>query len=257
MNARRLALLTALLLTALPGATHGAAGEPSAGLAALAGERLVYRVRWGVLSVATAALEVEPGEGGTVVLRATARTLGWIDPVYPVRDLVESTVDIVTLLPLGFHKSTKEGHGKPQLVDVRFDPAARTATRVTAGVAGEPLALPASYQDPLSCIYAYRALAPGADGEVIFQVTDGKRLIAGAFREVGRERLRTRAGAFDAVIVEPAVEGLGGVFRQSRKAKLRIWFTDDARRRPLRFYTEVAVGSFSMELVRIEELSDP
>ena len=86
-----------------------------------------------------------------------------------------------------------------------------------------------------------------------FEVTDGKRVIAGAFREVGRERLRTPAGEFATVVVEPTIEGLGGVFRKSKKAKLRIWFTDDAWRRPVRFYSEVAVGSFTMELTRLQE----
>ena len=35
---------------------------------------------------------------------------------------------------------------------------------------------------------------------------------------------------------------------KSPKKKLRIWFTDDAWRRPVRFYSEVAVGSFTTEL---------
>ena len=50
----------------------------------------------------------------------------------------------------------------------------------------------------------------------------------------------------------PSSASLGGVFRESKKAKLRIWFTDDAWRRPVRFYSEVAVGSFTMELNRME-----
>ena len=62
--------------------------------------------------------------------------------------------------------------------------------------------------------------------------------------------MRTPAGVFDTVVVEPTIEGVGGVFRKSRKAKLRIWFTDDGRRMPVRFSTEVAVGRFTMELDR-------
>ena len=112
---------------------------------------------------------------------------------------------------------------------------------------------PDEFQDPLSCIYAYRVLAVGADSEVTFEVTDGKRVIAGAFREVGRERLQIPAGEFDTVVVEPTIEGLGGIFRKSKKAQLRIWLTDDAWRRPVRFYSEVAVGSFTMELTRLQQ----
>ncbi len=229
------------------------AGDPTSGLAALAGERLEYRVRWGVLTVARAVLEVEAVPEGAVLLRATARTRGWIDPIYPVRDLVESTVEVAKMRPLRFHKRTKEGHGRTEVVEVEFDHQAGLARYVEAGEPREPLPLPAEYQDPLSSIYAYRMLAAGADGVVAFDVTDGKRVIAGAFREVGRERLRTPAGEFDTVVVEPSIEGLGGVFRKSRKARLRIWLTDDAWRRPVRFYSEVAVGSFTMELTRLRE----
>ena len=244
-----------LLLAAL--AASAAAGEAGAGdgggggLAALAGERLEYRVRWGALTVARAALEVERAAGGTVVLRATARTRGWIDPIYPVRDLVESTVDAAELRPLRFHKRTKEGHGRPRVVDVEFDRAAGVARYVGDGQAREPLPLPERFQDPLSCIYAYRVLAPGGEGAVSLEVTSGKRLIAGEFREVGRERVRTPAGEFEAVVVEPTIDGLGGVFRKSKKARLRIWFTDDQLRLPVRFYSEVSVGSFTMELTRL------
>ena len=226
----------------------GPVGDTAIGLNALAGERLEYRVRWGMLSVARAVLEVEAAAEGFVVLRATAQTRGWIDPVYPVRDLVESTVAAAELRPLRFRKRTKEGHGRPEVVEVEFDEMAGLARYVKNGEARQPLPLPAGFQDPLSCIYAYRVSAADAAGEVGLEVTDGKRVVAGAFREVGRERVRTPAGEFDAVIVEPTIEGLGGVFRRSKKAKLRIWFTDDVWRRPVRFYSEVAVGSFTMEL---------
>ncbi len=246
------ALALALAASAL-GAAGTATEERPAGLAALAGERLEYRVRWGMLGVARAALEVERAPEGAVLLRATVRTRGWIDPLYPVRDLVESTVEPAGLRPLRFFKRTREGHGKPVEVTVEFDHGSGVARYVEDGVPRPPLTLPGEFQDPLSCIYAYRMLAPGAGGEVALQVTDGKRLIPGVFREVGRERLRTPAGSFETVVVEPTIEGLGGVFRRSEKKTLRMWFTDDELRRLVRIYSEVAVGSFTMELTRFED----
>lgn len=245
------------LAVAAPGAPATAADAPDAGLAALAGERLEYRVRWGLLGVARAALEVERAPEGAMVLRATARTRAWIDPLYPVRDLVESTVDPAGLRPLRFFKRTREGHGERQEVTVEFDTGAGVARYLENGAPRPPLPLPGAFQDPLSCIYAYRMLASGAAGEVALEVTDGKRVVAGAFREVGRERVRTPAGSFETVVVEPTIEGLGGVFRRSKKKELRIWFTDDALRRPVRFYSEVAVGSFTMELIRQREGEEP
>ena len=255
------AFLGALLLTTAaatpPVAAESRPQAPLAGPGAPAGERLEYRVRWGLLAVARASLEVEAAPEGRLVLRAAARTRGWIDPIYPVRDLVESTVEAATLRPLRFFKRTKEGHGRPREVAVEFDAEAAVARYVRDGEERQPFALPEKFQDPLSCIYAYRARAPGAGGVVELVVTDGKRLVVGEFREVGRERLRTPAGEFDTVVVEPTIEGIGGVFRKSRKAELRIWFTDDDYRRPVRFYTEVAVGSFTMELTALSGAPTP
>jgi hypothetical protein len=205
-----------------------------------------------VLRVATAELEVEAAMEGAVVLRATARTWGWIDPIYPVRDLVESTVLAAELRPLRFFKRTKEGHGRPEVTEVEFDHEEGVARYSKDGEPREPLVLPATFQDPLSCLYAYRVLAAGAGVDLAFEVTDGKRIISGAFREVGRERVTTPAGEFDTIVVAPAIEGLGGVFRKSKKAQVRIWLTDDVWRRPIRFYSEVAVGSFTMELTRLQ-----
>jgi hypothetical protein len=254
MGSRRLVGIVCLLAVALPAqAAERPVEARPAGLEQLVGERLEYRVRWGALRVARVVLEVESAAPGVVLLRATARTRGWIDPLYPVRDRVESTVEAARLRPLRFFKRTKEGHGRAEVVEVEFDHAAGVALYAAAGVPRQPLPLPAEVQDPLSCIYAYRSLAANAGGAVTFEVTDGKRVIAGVFREVGRERVRTPAGEFGTIVVVPEIEGLGGVFRKSRKKRLRIWFTDDASRRPVRFHSEVAVGSFTMELTRLQD----
>ena len=243
-----LVLAAALWLCPWPAPAQGRALE----LAALAGERLEYRVRWGALPVARAALEVAAGAGGTVVLRAEARSLGWVDLFYPVRDRVESTVRAAELRPLQFVKSTKEGFGRPERVEVEFDHGAGLARYTENGASRPALVLPREFHDPLSCLYAYRVLAGGGAGVVSLAVTDGKKVLPGTFRELRRERVATPAGEFDAVVVEPRIEGIGGVFRDRKASRLLIWFTDDVWRRPLRFYAELPVGSFTMELSKLE-----
>jgi hypothetical protein len=242
---RRLVRLGAALWAC---AAFAAPAEPAPGLAKLAGERLEYRVRWGALPVARAALEVAAGEEGTIVLRAEAKSRGWVDLVYPVRDRVESTVLAAELRPLRYAKSTKEGFGRRDEVEVVFDHPAGLARYVENGEPWPPLVVPEEFQDPLSCLYAYRVLAAGGAAVVELEVTDGRKVLTGSFRELRRERVTTPAGEFAAIVVEPAIEGLGGVFRKRKKNKLLIWFTDDAERRPVRIYSEVAVGSFTMEL---------
>jgi hypothetical protein len=53
-------------------------------------------------------------------------------------------------------------------------------------------------------------------------------------------------------LVEPDLKHVGGVFKKSKNAKLRIWVTADARRIPVKIESEVIVGSFVGELVSAE-----
>ena len=68
----------------------------------------------------------------------------------------------------------------------------------------------------------------------------------------GREEVRVPAGTFRTIRIEPHIEKIGGVFAKSPGARLFIWVTDDAWRRPVKMESEVAVGSFIAELTRID-----
>ena len=57
---------------------------------------------------------------------------------------------------------------------------------------------------------------------------------------------------YDTYLVIPDLEHVGGVFEKSREAKVRIWVTADERRIPVRFESEVIVGSFIAELIAFE-----
>jgi hypothetical protein len=52
--------------------------------------------------------------------------------------------------------------------------------------------------------------------------------------------------------VEPNLEHIGGVFKKSKDAKLKIWVTADSRRIPVKIKSKVAVGSFVGELMSVE-----
>lgn len=222
--------------------------EPPPTLSSLAGERLEFKVRWGVLPAAKASLEVLDAGNGRLRLKARARTRAYIDAVFPVRDRIESIVLLPGPRVLRFQRDTREGWGDSRHVDVIFDPELGTAKYFRDGEHRKTLLVPPGIQDPLSVFYAYRTLDLPADEDAYLDITDGKKIVTGVVKILGRERVKTPAGSFATVIVEPMIEGIGGVFKKSPGARILIWLTDDAWRRPVKLQSEVIVGAFTAEL---------
>ncbi len=57
---------------------------------------------------------------------------------------------------------------------------------------------------------------------------------------------------YDTYLLEPEIEHIGGVFKKSKNANLKLWVTADNRRFPVRVESQLSVGSFVGELISIE-----
>ena len=245
---KKASLWLVLSLLALPRVTAGA-DYPPPELADLVGERLEFRLKWQGISAADATLEVMGGEKGQILFRATARTVGLADFLYPVRSQIDSTVWLDGFRAEKYVKTGKEGRGDEQDVEeLEFDLEGGLAFLSEDGEAREPVEVPEDVKDPFSAFYAFRVGEPGPDGVLELTITDGKRVKVGQVRIVGRERVKTPAGTFDTVKIAPDIEGLGGVFKKSPGATLFIWVTDDEWRRPVMLRSKVSVGSFTARL---------
>jgi len=240
-----------LALTLLWPAVAAVALAPPPPLEALRGESLEFRIRWGLIPAGTATLEVLGAGDGLLKLRVQARTLPYIDTIYPVRDQVESTVRPPDLRLLRYFKRAKEGRGDTREDEVLFDPESGVARSFRDGDPRKELLVPAGVQDPLSCFYRYRTLELPDDEVARIDITDGKKLVTGTVSILARELVETPAGTFRTVLVEPHIEGIGGIFRKSPGARVLIWLTDDRCRRPVKLQSEVVVGSFTAELEKI------
>lgn len=234
------------------GAACGAhALEPPPTLQSLVGERLEFRVRWGVIPAASASLEVLDVGHGKIKLRALARTTAVVHAIYPVRDQIDSTVSLPDGRVSRYFKTSREGWGRTRRVEVLFDPVVGTSRYFRDEAFQRLLLVPRGVQDPLSSFYAYRTRQAPLDGEVTLDITDGKKLVTGVTAVRGREVVETPAGRFHTVRIEPMIEGIGGVFKKSPGARLFIWLTDDRWRRPVKMQSKVVVGHFTAELVKI------
>ena len=87
-------------------------------------------------------------------------------------------------------------------------------------------------------------------GRTILPTCDGKR-----FREVVVEtgkvqNIRVPFGNFKVVGTSPELKNLSGVFKKSPDGMLRVWYSTDYRRIPIRISSKVVVGSFTASLVK-------
>jgi hypothetical protein len=217
----------------------------------LIGERLEFSVRWGLLRVASAVLEVESTGDGQITFRATARTRSIVEALYPVRDLVESTVWLPDMRVDRYLKQGRTGRKEERRVEIIFDVENGLAQYTKNGEARDPIEVPPGVQDPLSGLYAFRTLEVNDEQNIELDVTDGKKVTRGRLTVIGREQITTPAGTFNTVVIEPSLEGIGGVFETSPNAKATIWVTEDEWRRPVKLKGKVSVGSFTAVLVDV------
>ncbi|MCU0573586.1 MAG: DUF3108 domain-containing protein [Syntrophobacteraceae bacterium] len=215
------------------------------------GEKLTYELSWEFLPAGTARLEVSPVEeygGGTAHhFVMTVETNAVIDRFYMVRDRLESYTDRPMKRSLLYRKKQREGRHRRD-IEVTFDWGRLQAEYSNFGKKQKPVAVVDGTFDPLSMLYAFR-LMPLAESTVVeIPVSDGKKSVMARVRVVGRERIGVNGREYGAYVLEPDLKDLGGVFRKSKGAKVRIWVTDDERRLPVKLTSRVAVGSFVAEL---------
>ena len=218
------------------------------------GEKLTFQVRWAFIPAGEAVLEVYPIEtmNGRKVYHfvLTARSYPVVDLIYKVRDRIDAYTD-EKLSHSILYKETKEGKRKKKVV-LSFDWEKGEAQRSNFGEKRAPVPIKPGTFDPLSVYYALRLHDLKENMELEKPLTDGKKWILGRARVVKREKVTVLSGTYDTYLVEPNLEHIGGVFKKSKDAKLKIWVTADARRIPVKIKSKVAVGSFVGELMSVE-----
>jgi hypothetical protein len=221
----------------------------------VSGEKIFYVIRWGIFDVGSATLEVtgpvirEGQKAWQIVL--TAQTNSFADKIFKVRDYNAVWVDENFTKPLYYVKNQNEGSTHREVV-VTFDWEKNKAQYSDKGVAHNPIdILPGSW-DPLAITYAVRAMDLSSATHISVPSTDGKKSTTTEINIGTPEIIRTPAGRFETIMLLPDTKDLGGVFRKSSDASIRLWFSNDNRHIPIRMASKVIVGSFVAEMVRVE-----
>ncbi|MEA3266434.1 MAG: DUF3108 domain-containing protein [Candidatus Fermentibacteria bacterium] len=213
------------------------------------GERLVFSVEYGIIKAGTATMSVTGpvDHGGLLAYRITAEASS--NPVFSsffeVRDVNEALLDIVQLHSLTFMKSIQEGEFSSS-EEMYFDQE--------AGYAYYPdeddpelaeMVIPPHALDVLSAFYYARTqeLEPGGIFHIDVHVDNDNYPLE--VRVMERERIRTRAGSFDCIQLQPVLRG-DGLFKQ--QGEIFIWVTDDERHMPVLMSASIIIGEITCML---------
>lgn len=225
------------------------------------GEKLEYRVHYGMLNAAEATMEI----GKNPVYRNNrpcykvdiwGRSVGLFDLITRINDNWGTYIDTAAIIPHGFYRILEEGrYRKFEYVD--FDHQKGEAiTTILDKKTKEPkekivTKVPENIQDMVSGYYFIRTLDFG-------KMTPGEIVTIDAFfdeerydfkiRYLGKESLKTKVGRFRCIVLQPLLPK-NGLF--TGEDAIKIWISDDANKIPLKVKASMFVGAVEIDIKRI------
>lgn len=221
------------------------------------GEKLIYRLTYGVFDAGEATLSVE--ETSKMVrgrklwkVKGIGKTISAFEWFYKVNDRYESYMDAEGMFPWLFIRRVNEG-GYIINQDYTFH---QHQNKVDNG-AGKKFDIPAMAQDMISSFYYARTIdyskAKVGDKFLVNIFLDDE-LYPAKIKYLGKEIIKTRRGKFRCLKFAPVVQE-GRVFNSEED--LTVWITDDANKIPIMARANLKVGSMKMHLVDWAGLSNP
>ena len=228
---------------------------------------LTYAVDWRVFQAGIATFQLDQQAGSAtgaaalpgatasapqLKIAATADTIGATTMLFPVVDKFQAGFDTRTGCSTGFSKQLQEGRRKVSS-DLTFDYAHgrqnQTERNLVKGTQKQlSAASPACVTDSLSAIF-YAASQPLVVGQRFgFPLADAMRTVTVTMKVEAKEEVKTPAGTFQTIRVEPTAEE--GVVRN--RGTIRIWYTDDPRHMPVMIQANLFWGTIIFRLQSFE-----
>jgi len=225
---------------------------PISGYVFPAKQTLTFTVDWRVFTGGTAVFHLEQ-QGDQLKVTASADTVGAVNMLFPVVDRFQSTVDTKTGCSEGFSKQVQEGRRKVSS-DLTFDYHAGKQTQVEKNLVKntqktQTSSIPACVTDSLSGIFyaASQRMVVGQDFG--FPLADAMRTVTVTMKVEAHEEIKTPAGTFQTVRVQPTAEE--GVVKN--RGNIWIWYTDDARHMPVQIRARLFWGTITFHLQDVQD----
>ena len=215
------------------------------------GEAYVYEVEWRLWKAGTATLRIEDaGTEHRVV--ASADSIGVAALLYTVHDRFEAFFDRKSFCSRNLTKQTEEGFRRFR-TSIRFDYSRRKSVLEETNLRSNQSKtvendIPDCVTDVISGIYYLGSQPLAPDATYSFPLNDGGRTTQVEARVEAREEVRTPAGSFQAIRVQP--RAASGVLKD--RGQVWIWYSDDAARIPVQMRARMFWGTLTFRLARID-----
>ncbi len=214
-------------------------------------QTLTYSVDWRVFPAATAVVHLE-ANGPSEHMTVNADTTGAINLLFHISDKFQSTFDREKGCTSEFDKQTVEGRrqinstlkldyarGKSILDEKNL--TSSQSKHIEANISG-------CLTDLLTGVF-YSSSQPLEVGKSFdLPVVDPVKTVVVTMKVEGREELKTPAGTFKTVRVEPTAEA--GIVKG--RGQIWIWYTDDDRHIPVQMRARSFWGTITLRLATIE-----
>jgi len=219
-----------------------------------AGERLDYDIGWSsYVTAGTATVTVQakkPSYGSLAYyIVAEGRPTPLLSKLYTLYYKSDTLVDVYSLLPQRGSLYVEEGR-RHRMKTTTFEQSARKAKYEvqTATHVQKDLVLPAFTQDALSALYVLRSIPMKPGDKFNMPVTDAGDVYKVQMQVGASEPIKTGLGTINGIKVTPLIAVPKGA---SPPRGIAMWFSNDARRLPLRIEAQLAVGKFTVTLRQV------
>jgi hypothetical protein len=208
------------------------------------GEKLEYRLYWGVIPVGTAKLWTERREEGGrryVALKGEAESNQVLKHIFPVRDEIESIVDPETFLPIRYVQKLKEGkHFRHDRFDFDHEACKAVWTSLVDGKRRE-IDIDLDTRDALTFLYYMRKKGFSVGRTEMSRVVVDEKVYDLEITGLVRETVNIDGiGKMSALKIEPKAK-FGGIF--TRGGKVLLWVSEDPRHILLRMVGVIPVAT--------------
>ena len=248
-------LLLATLHAEPPQAAAPAAPQlraPRAGFVFPPRQTLNYAVDWRVFPAGVVAFHLE-ADGDMQRVTVTADTVGAVNLLFRVSDRFQSSFHRLTGCSESFSKQLIEGRRQINS-DLRFNyvqgKAILNEKNLISGISKhEETPIPACVTDSLSAIF-YAASQPMNIGQTFqMPLADAMKTVPVTMKVEGREEVKTPAGTFQTLRVEPTADA--GIVKN--RGNIWIWYTDDDRHMPVQMRARLFWGTITFRLTSVDQ----
>ncbi len=218
------------------------------------GEELNYKISWAFITAGEATIKADKilynGKEYSYQIETLAKSYPVIDKMFKVRDINMSWIKSDLSKSLGYWQSVREGSYKRDEW-LNFDYQNNTYDMYKQNKKGNLYKFTTPFTgtevfDVLSALYYVRNPKIALKDTIYFDIVNVNKQYPLKVVVHGKEKIKTKAGTFNCIVVEPMISG-ESIFVVKGKS-LKVWLTDDEYRLPVKMAVEVFIGSVKAEL---------